>query len=453
MRIATTGLALLNLAALNADGGITREATSASQTIQHEGFGGLFNSAAAVGATHLTLTGTHTGPRFTQSFTVETEGGNVNGPGSSAYALWLNSKKTDYLTSTETGEVDGLYILVNQGIESDVGGILIAVYKVDGGTGGITAIESVANRIDGSGNVVLSNDTVVNFLEGPGGLSQASSGAGGHGVYSEARHGTIWSAFTAAAGTDFGANLTNFFVGSLSRDPADIRFSVSTAGAMTLISDTAQNMLTLQCTDSGAAAFSMLFERPSASPANGDIIAQINFRGRNDAAATVAYGLITVTAQNVTAASSIGRLGFWTTLSGTITERMRIASGVYHPSATGGDKGANTINFGAVYDDNVLLTDYVFDLWAGHDVKGSDRILAKAAAFDTTMFDPAAYAAFFRQEGRLWGMPDLNDQIDGIVKEHSLGGMVQLLWQTAEINAIHVDNLAQRVTALEARIQ
>lgn len=36
--------------------------------------------------------------------------------------------------------------------------------------------------------------------------------------------------------------------------------------------------------------------------------------------------------------------------------RMRIQLGVFHPSATGGDKGNNTLNYGAVYDDNTLLT-------------------------------------------------------------------------------------------------
>jgi len=36
--------------------------------------------------------------------------------------------------------------------------------------------------------------------------------------------------------------------------------------------------------------------------------------------------------------------------------RFQIKEGCYHPSATGFDKGNNTINFGAVYDDNTLLT-------------------------------------------------------------------------------------------------
>ncbi|GAA2867545.1 hypothetical protein GCM10010837_18580 [Aminobacter niigataensis] len=45
-----------------------------------------------------------------------------------------------------------------------------------------------------------------------------------------------------------------------------------------------------------------------------------------------------------------------TTVGNSRVERLRILLGLFHPSATGGDKGDNTINFGAVYDDNSLLT-------------------------------------------------------------------------------------------------
>lgn len=449
--VLTAGDASGNLKALNTDGGFTFALTAATQAIEHDGFGGLFNSAAAGGNSHLALTGTHTGPRFTQAFTIETEGGNSNGPGSSVYPVWLHSQKTDYLTSTTTGEVDGGYILVNQGLNGDAGGLLIAVNKVDGGTGGITCIETVATRIDSDGDAVLSNDVVLNFLEGVGALSAG----GGHGVYSEARHGTIFSAFTAAAGNDaaFGANLTNFFVGSLSRDPSDIRFKVSTNGVLSLTSTTAQNMLELITFDASATAGSgILLDRVSASPAAGDIISQILFRGRDDAAAQSAYGQMTVTAQNVTAASKGGRFGFYTLNGGTSAERLRIAAGVYHPSATGADKGNNTINFGAVYDDNVLLTDYVFDRWLGRDGEYSARVREKADALDASMFDLATYIGYSRANGRLWGMPDLNDVIDGAVKEHSLGAMVQKLWQTAEIMSIHDAELLGRVINLEERL-
>jgi hypothetical protein len=47
---------------------------------------------------------------------------------------------------------------------------------------------------------------------------------------------------------------------------------------------------------------------------------------------------------------------FETFQAGTNAIRLQAGAGIFHPSATGTDKGANTINFGAVYDDNTLLT-------------------------------------------------------------------------------------------------
>lgn len=176
---------------------------------------------------------------------------------------------------------------------------------------------------------------------------------------------------------------------------------------------------------------------------------QLRFVGMDSGAAEEVYAQIRSVVVDPTAASEDADLDLMTVSAGTLGVRLKARAGLYHPSATGGDKGNNTINFGAVYDDNVLLTDYVFDLYAGREVAGSERIIAKASAFDVGMFDQKTYADFFKAEGRLWGMPDLNDAIDGVVKEHSLGGMVQLLWQTAELNAIHVDSLAERVSALE----
>lgn len=64
----------------------------------------------------------------------------------------------------------------------------------------------------------------------------------------------------------------------------------------------------------------------------------------------------TVEAFSGTARGANYRIFTTTPTTTTEVERMRIGQGVYHPSATGGDKLNNTINFGAVYDDNTLLT-------------------------------------------------------------------------------------------------
>jgi len=58
----------------------------------------------------------------------------------------------------------------------------------------------------------------------------------------------------------------------------------------------------------------------------------------------------------VTDGAERARYTFRTTNNGSATARMVVAEGIYHPSVTGGDKGNNTINYGAVYANNVLLT-------------------------------------------------------------------------------------------------
>jgi hypothetical protein len=115
-------------------------------------------------------------------------------------------------------------------------------------------------------------------------------------------------------------------------------------------------------------------------------------------------------------------------------------------SPTGSFKGTGTLNALALYDDNVLLTDYVFDKYLGNvSSEYTPRISALAEELDSAMFDPDAYAAFWKENRRLWGMPDLNDCINGIVKEHSLGAMIQKLWQAVELQAIHIAVLSGRI--------
>jgi phage-related tail fiber protein len=59
---------LLNVKALNADGGFTATHTQATEPAEHTPFGGLFNSAAAANDYHLALaSGVHSGPRFTMA--------------------------------------------------------------------------------------------------------------------------------------------------------------------------------------------------------------------------------------------------------------------------------------------------------------------------------------------------------------------------------------------------
>lgn len=139
------------------------------------------------------------------------------------------------------------------------------------------------------------------------------------------------------------------------------------------------------------------------------------------------------------------------------TQRLIVGAdgSIYTLNATGGAKGIDTINAKAVYDDNVLLTDYVFDKFLKIDNLStySDRVRERFGALDTEMFSVHAYVDYWRKNQRLYGMPDLSDCIDGIVKEVSLGGMCQLLTQTAELQAIHIGAINDRVNDNERRIQ
>lgn len=128
--------------------------------------------------------------------------------------------------------------------------------------------------------------------------------------------------------------------------------------------------------------------------------------------------------------------------------------GINLAAPTGGDKGFGTLNAKAVYDDNTLLTDYVFDKFLKLDKgKGySERVQPLFDALDPGMFGIDAYIDYWRKNQRLYGMPDLNDCIDGIVKDVSLGGQIQRLTQTAELHAIHMASLNERLVALESPI-
>lgn len=111
--------------------------------------------------------------------------------------------------------------------------------------------------------------------------------------------------------------------------------------------------------------------------------------------------------------------------------------GIVGSNATGGDKGAGTINAKAVYDDNTLLTDWVFDLF--YDGKTEHRVPDGGRLFtldETTQLS--------RTERRLPWMPTRDEfSADG-----SLGNMVTRLWQGQEQQQIFIQELAAKVRSL-----
>lgn len=265
---------------------------------------------------------------------------------------------------------------------------------------------------------------------------------------------------------------------------ADGTGNSATQGSVATLDD--NGLLTI----SGSSAAISLFDTNSASTltfgrsdTHGDAayVGVINFQGRDSGAVAQRYGSIDSYCVLDNAGAEDGLLEFLTVRSGTEAYRMLIGAGVYHGSATGGDKGANTINFGAVYDDNTLLTCYVFDAaldggkinlkkWDDltpnidyEEVKPDgtkERVfqerthepLRKFAARlggDEDPLDLDKYINHWKTKRHLTSLP--NEANFDPVKGLPAGAWIQRLVETVEIQAVHISQLNDRIKALEGR--
>lgn len=95
----------------------------------------------------------------------------------------------------------------------------------------------------------------------------------------------------------------------------------------------------------------------SASPADNDSIASINFWANNSSATAVRYSGTFGQALTVTAGAEAGAVGWYTYAAGSIATRMQLRAGLYMNGATGGDQGANTINASSYYANGNIIAD------------------------------------------------------------------------------------------------
>lgn len=131
--------------------------------------------------------------------------------------------------------------------------------------------------------------------------------------------------------------------------------SPAITGATTM-TDTGTTLLTVTSTDAGAGAGPIInLIRDSASPAVNDFIGTFTFLGRDSGGASQSYAQIDAQILDPTAASEDGRLRFVTTVAGAPASRVYIGAGLYTASATGGDKGADTINAAEIYKNGARL--------------------------------------------------------------------------------------------------
>ena len=125
-----------------------------------------------------------------------------------------------------------------------------------------------------------------------------------------------------------------------------------------------------------------------------------------------------------------------------INEMVLRNDGLNVGAPTGGFKGAGTINATAVYDDNVLLTDWLMDLYYDGKVRADDPFYRGQKLY--TLGEVEAVA---KNDRKLPWMPTR----ENFEKERSLGAMVSRLWQGQEQQMVYLFEHEARLRSLEER--
>jgi hypothetical protein len=110
-------------------------------------------------------------------------------------------------------------------------------------------------------------------------------------------------------------------------------------------------------------------------------------------------------------------------------------------SPTGGNQGAGTINAQGVYDDGVLLTDFVFEKY--YEGKARDERHA-----DYEMKSLSEEVAHTKERMHLSTMPS-REEFES--KKMSLGDMATRLWETVETQFLYIKELEERISKLESK--
>lgn len=209
-------------------------------------------------------------------------------------------------------------------------------------------------------------------------------------------------------------------------------------------SNTSSALMVLNA-NSGVSTEVLKLRWQSGSPADNDE-AYLNFNYLGEAT-FFDSNRISFKVTDATDASADSETYFWTMNAGTLAARGYFGQGFVVGAPTGGDKGTGTINATAVYDDNVILTDYVFDYYHNKEVTYEDQRMQDLA----DMFNPVAmnvndYSMYWLVNNHLMGMPSQ----DSYFRDRpSTGQMIQKLWETVEVQAIHIHELNERLKAVE----
>ncbi len=145
-----------------------------------------------------------------------------------------------------------------------------------------------------------------------------------------------------------------------------------------------------------------------------------------------------------------------TTSFSTTATVTTFATGVVGTGATGGGKGAGTANFTAVYDDNVLLSDWVFEQANGiqKPVRGGEGeqpeqpTRVKGPNMEKRLYALSEVDAITGTENRLPWMPSA----DTFEAERHTGGMITRLWVGQEQQQLYISSLNKQIEALTAEV-
>ena len=122
---------------------------------------------------------------------------------------------------------------------------------------------------------------------------------------------------------------------------------------------------------------------------------------------------------------------------------IHTTGGIVVGNPTTGDKGAGTINAQGVYDDDVLLTDYIFDKYFDGAVLPEDQDLHGSF----TLLSLGEMSQYIKDNRHL---PTITGRADWKQKGSiSLGQLTTEIWQSVEANAIYITELNSRLKLLE----
>lgn len=285
-------------------------------------------------------------------------------------------------------------------------------------------------------------------VRAPGGFRAltASSTPGDGGMY---RHAITGFTFQAVAGSSYDVALVNpgnlNFIWRVPSGTVNLEvlgtLTVMAAGTHSFSAGTSgSNILGIRNTTDGAGAAAFIQIGNDATATLGLLQGHATNFGSasiNNASAillrsTGAGGL------DIAATHASGPIRIWAggvVLRGTVHTTGGLVWGV----PTGGDKGSGTINAQAVYDDNVLLSDWLFDLY----FDGTTRDPSYRGQALYSLAETHACAA---RERRLPWMPTRA----GFEVDRGVGSMISRLWQGQEQQQVYLFELEARLRQLEA---